>query len=151
MLNHGLIRFLKPGVFSPLGRSRCVRENYRSITSLTYDSRFLQSSFHTSSVQCRKGNPGPKDDPVAKFFARFPDFNYNPDCSWPEEWKKLHQSLEEQLQRAAIERFQSTYGFDPSDLAAWHKMCRVLGIIPPPPTCRECKRVRGPSSACERT
>ncbi len=97
----------------------------------------------------KKGDPRPKNDPVAKFFARFPDFHYSPDCTWPEEWKKLRQSLEEQLQLAAIERFQSTYGFNQDDLAAWHKMCRVLGIVPPPPTSKECKRVRGPSPVCE--
>ena len=122
---------------------------HRSITILTYNSQSSRSLFHTSPVQCRKGNPEPKNDPIADFFARFPDFKYNPDRTWPEEWKKLRRHLEKQLQRAAIERFESTFSFDPTDLAAWHKMCRVLGIVPPPPTHQECKRVRRPSSVCE--
>ena len=147
MRTHVLIGSLKPGPCSLLTPRLLVRI-HRPITSLTCNSRFPHSSFHTSPIQCRKGNPMPKNDPVAEFFARFPDFKYNPDCTWPEEWRKLSHNIEEQLQRAAIERFQSTYSFDPSDLAAWHKMCRVVGIIPPPPTHKGCKRVRGPSSVC---
>ena len=105
---------------------------HRSIISLTCNSQSSHSLFHTSPVQCRKGNSKLKNDPVAEFFARFPDFKYNPDCTWPEEWRKLRQHLENQLQQAAIKRFESTISFDPSDLAACHKMCRVLGIIPLP-------------------
>ena len=73
----------------------------------------------------------PTNDPVLKFFARFPDFNYDSNAAWPGEWRRLRGELEEQLQRAAIERFHSTYGSDPSDLSAWQKMCRVVGIVPP--------------------
>ena len=120
--------------------------HHRSTTSLTCNSQSSRSLFHTSPVQCRKSNPDPKNDPVAEFFTRFPDFKYNPDCTWPEEWRKLRQHLERQLQRAAIEQFESTFSFDPNDLAAWHKMCRVLGIAPPPSTIKGCKKVRGPSS-----
>jgi hypothetical protein len=148
MRTHGLIGSLKPGPYSPL-RPRLFAGIHCPITGLTCSSQFPYSSFHTSPVRCRKGNPMPKSDPVAEFFARFPDFNYNPDCTWPEEWRKLRHSIEEQLQRAAIKRFQSTYSFDSSDLAAWHKMCRVVGIVPPPPTHEECRMVCGWNPVCE--
>jgi len=132
---------------SALPRGRGVFVNiHRPTTSLTCKTQVPHCLLHTSPVQCQKSNPKQKTDPIADFFARFPDYNYNPNCTWPEEWRKLRQSLEEQLQRAAIERFQATYT---SDLAAWHKMCRVLGIVPPPPTHQRCRRVRGPTPVRE--
>ena len=123
-----LFSSLNSRVRSPLRAARSSKST-RCFLMPTFGDQFPHSLFHTSTVHCR-GNSKPTSDAVVKFFARFPDFKYDSNSAWPGEWKKLCQQLEEQLQRAAIERFHATYSFDPSDLAAWQKMCRVLGIVP---------------------
>ena len=90
--------------------------------------------------------------PLDLFFRSFPTFNYDPtlspaasygslgehqgwrrgDAASQDAWNRYQDALESEL--------RMWYGAE-SDLAAWHALCRAIGVKPLPQTCEQCEEV----------
>jgi hypothetical protein len=97
---------------------------------------------------------------IAEYFARFPEFQYNP-CE--ETYKQFHalrrkheaaeedgglhwsadrvKSERELLRGALVQEFDLVYGTDKDSLPAWQELCRVARIDPVPVTVSACQEV----------
>ncbi|KAK7221888.1 hypothetical protein V2G26_009891 [Clonostachys chloroleuca] len=89
--------------------------------------------------------------PLDTFFGSFRSFKYDPSLPSSTSFAKLR-DLEgwergdpegkdawDRYQDALATELEMWYGAD-DDLAAWHSLCRAVGIEPPPPTCALCKK-----------
>lgn len=92
------------------------------------------------------------DTPLDIFFRSFPTFNYDhslspatsyanlrehqgwrrSDAASGDAWNRYQDALESEL--------RIWYGAE-NDLAAWHALCRALGVEPLPQTCEQCEEV----------
>lgn len=93
--------------------------------------------------------PATNNTPLDKFFLSFPSFDYDPSLppaksysllrrrvAWPKgskegdlAWKKYREAL--------VDEVRIWFGSE-SDLAAWHTLCRAIGIQQPPETIDAC-------------
>ncbi|KAK5099916.1 hypothetical protein LTS08_005631 [Lithohypha guttulata] len=88
-------------------------------------------------------------DKIDRFFAYYPDFDYNRTESSPREFYRMcdffdwgknsrdeypaeRLQAQEDFRRAMVENFNDHFGTDVDDLQAWEHMCVVLGIEPLP-------------------
>jgi len=92
------------------------------------------------------------ETPLDIFFRSFPTFDYDPSLSpatsyanlrehegWrrgdtasDDAWNRYQDALESEL--------RMWYGAE-NDLAAWHALCRAIGVEPLPQTCEQCEEV----------
>lgn len=103
---------------------------------------------HIRAAQTYQPSP---TTPLDTFFRSFPGFGYNPELppatsyanlreykGWrrgdPESDKVWHR-----YQDALDGELQMWFGSE-DDLVAWHALCRAIGIVPPPQTCRQCRK-----------
>ncbi|KAL3460881.1 hypothetical protein BJX64DRAFT_261998 [Aspergillus heterothallicus] len=90
--------------------------------------------------------------PLNSFFQSFAGFRYDPRLPPNDSFSSLqrrygwHRGDErearawKQFQQALTEEFDLWFGAE-DDIATWHALCYALRITPPPPTCRDCKKV----------
>lgn len=93
--------------------------------------------------------------PLAKFFAQFPGFQYNPRNFASKEirrlrsseasWKSVYYEKDALLQSyrdALAKEFNERYGTDENDLPRWKGLAKRIGLTPIPDTLEECREVR---------
>jgi hypothetical protein len=109
-----------------------------------------------TSTQTSKQRPINENQPLKRFFSRYPKFQYQPQNSPIIEFKRLcevycwGQEREEkkaarrEFNLAMKEEFNSLYGTDEKDINNWYKLCHVLRIDPVPSTLKECRAVSAP-------
>ncbi|KAI9001215.1 hypothetical protein BD414DRAFT_474009 [Trametes punicea] len=88
--------------------------------------------------------------PIHVFFANYPDFDYNPDAPFFEEFKRLETELHwerkkreaarEGLRNAMVQEFNAMYGTSAEDLASWQLLCSALGMKVVPNDVKSCQR-----------
>ena len=110
----------------------------------------------TTFTQTSKQRPINENQPLKRFFSRYPKFQYQPQNSPIIEFKRLcevycwGQEREEKkaarckFNLAMKEEFNSLYGTDEKDINNWYKLCHVLRIDPVPSTLKECRAVSAP-------
>jgi len=98
------------------------------------------------------------DSPLAGFFSKYSHsgFIYDPIRPVTDEFHRLCNILgidpddndkyqvrdvRRGLKDAMVLQFNSIYGTNVKSVASWQSLCRVLGILPVPPTLKECQRV----------
>ncbi|OJT13543.1 hypothetical protein TRAPUB_9897 [Trametes pubescens] len=89
-------------------------------------------------------------NPIRDFFAQYPDFDYDPNAPFFDEFKRmpgvLHWSQDERgaareaLRSAMVRQFNDMYGTNVDDLESWHLLCTALGMTPPPDDIKTCQR-----------
>ena len=85
--------------------------------------------------------------PPPSFFADFPSFDHDTTASLADEFNRLsiHQGWkgtkrhQKKAQCFAV-AFEATYN-EGSKLDGWQKLCEDVGIVPPPLTVTQCKKV----------
>ncbi|KAL8931284.1 MAG: hypothetical protein Q9216_007237 [Gyalolechia sp. 2 TL-2023] len=92
------------------------------------------------------------DTPLDTFFYSFPTFDYDPSLSPAVSYAKLQKHkrwrLGDDASKDAWNRYQDAleselrmwFGAE-DDLAAWHALCRAIGVKPLPQTCKGCEEV----------
>jgi hypothetical protein len=89
-------------------------------------------------------------DPIAEYFAQYPDFNY---CPSKDGWRQFgafnalctHRGLTQEERSNELEEFKKTWydvvntEFDGSTLDHYQELCLHLGIWPAPDSVKECK------------
>jgi len=95
--------------------------------------------------------------PLETFFAGFAavGFSYRPATSAQKNFARLckvsgwvgnspaRESARDGFKDALVQQFNFLYGVDSNDLAAWHNLCKAVGIEPPPDSIDECRKVGG--------
>ncbi|KAL4250185.1 hypothetical protein AB1N83_014280 [Pleurotus pulmonarius] len=97
------------------------------------------------SKKPKESEPEPRESYFSAFFARYPEFRYNPANSAILEFDRLcklrrdeaHQAFKD----AMVKEFNDIYGTDEGDINSWHKICTVLDIDPLPKTLRESRDI----------
>ncbi|KAI0676882.1 hypothetical protein C8Q78DRAFT_999989 [Trametes maxima] len=94
--------------------------------------------------------PNPQLYPIRTFFANYPEFDYNPDAPFFEEYKRLETDLQweqkqkeigrEELRDAMVRQFNEMYGTSADDLGSWQLLCTALGMNPVPNDIKSCQR-----------
>ncbi|KAL0948410.1 hypothetical protein HGRIS_010991 [Hohenbuehelia grisea] len=101
----------------------------------------------------RRGRPrsSPQHPLITAFFARFPEFDYNPQAPITSEFYRMcdmfawdredpeRKVAKEELNDAMAQAFNDMYGTDENDIHSWHNLCRVLGIAPLPENLQQCR------------
>ncbi|KIL67993.1 hypothetical protein M378DRAFT_159246 [Amanita muscaria Koide BX008] len=90
---------------------------------------------------------------IARFFALYPNFVYDPQASVSAEFRRLvathrwkRQSPQrdeawERFSKAMGQQFSTFYGSDINDLRAWQALCIALRVKLVPDTVKECKKI----------
>ncbi|OSC99185.1 hypothetical protein PYCCODRAFT_1395651 [Trametes coccinea BRFM310] len=88
--------------------------------------------------------------PIRVFFANYPDFDYDEEAPFFDEFKRLQTDLRwepkqreiarEELRNAMVQQFNVMYGTSVDDLASWQLLCTALGMSPVPNTIKGCQR-----------
>ncbi|KAI0370260.1 hypothetical protein BV20DRAFT_1052600 [Pilatotrama ljubarskyi] len=88
--------------------------------------------------------------PIQAFFANYPDFDYNAEAPFFEEFKRLETDLHwerkqreiarEELRDAMVRQFNTMYGTSADDLGSWQLLCTALGMSPVPNNIKACQR-----------
>ncbi|KAI9455823.1 hypothetical protein HD554DRAFT_2178320 [Boletus coccyginus] len=93
--------------------------------------------------------------PLETFFAGFAavGFSYRPAASAQKNFARLckvsgwvgnspaRENARDGFKDALVQQFNFLYGVDTNDLAAWHNLCKVVGIEPPPDSIDECRKL----------
>lgn len=91
--------------------------------------------------------------PIERFFASYPDFQYDPSKSSAQEFQRLRmfyggrrgdsESSEawSGFRLALVKEFNRLFGTDPQDLLAWQTLCTFIGIQERFATCEDCIQV----------
>ena len=95
----------------------------------------------------------PPETPLDVFFLSFHGFDYDPSTSPAKSWGQLRRHMRwphgdpdsedawDRYQDALERELRMWYGAEDS-LAAWHVLCRAIGVEPLPQTCELCEKVR---------
>ncbi|KAI0356621.1 hypothetical protein OH77DRAFT_216487 [Trametes cingulata] len=88
--------------------------------------------------------------PIQAFFANYPEFDYDAQAPFFEEFRRLEADLHwerkqreiarEELRDAMVRQFNSMYGTSADDLASWQLLCTALGMSPIPNDIKSCQR-----------
>ncbi|KIL63793.1 hypothetical protein M378DRAFT_1045973 [Amanita muscaria Koide BX008] len=90
---------------------------------------------------------------IARFFALYPNFDYDPQASVSAEfhrlvttyrwrrWSPERDEAWERFSKAMGEQFSTFYGSDVNDLRAWQALCIALRVESMPDTVKECKQI----------
>ncbi|KAI9067584.1 hypothetical protein FKP32DRAFT_1620026 [Trametes sanguinea] len=88
--------------------------------------------------------------PIRVFFANYPEFDYDVEAPFFNEFKRLQTDLHweqkqreiarEELRNAMVQQFNLMYGTNVDDLASWQLLCTALGMNPVPNTIKGCQR-----------
>ncbi|EIW62098.1 uncharacterized protein TRAVEDRAFT_117909, partial [Trametes versicolor FP-101664 SS1] len=88
--------------------------------------------------------------PIRDFFAQYPDFIYDPDAPFFEEFQRMQRVLHwqreerdaarEELRSAMVKQFNDMYGTNVDDLESWQLLCTALGMKPPPADVETCQK-----------
>ena len=90
----------------------------------------------------------------AFFFAQYPAFNYDRDCSSSLEFYRLcdfsdwdrddpeREEAHEKFKTAMVQQFNSMYGTEIDDIKSWRGLALALGIFPLPNDISRAKKVR---------
>jgi len=93
------------------------------------------------------------EGPLKDFFNQYPWFTYNPTESAPKQFHRLQttagwkrddpdqQEAWEGYLEALVRQFNSSYGEDENELAAWHRLLARIGIHNLPDSVKKCKSV----------
>ncbi|KAF9218750.1 hypothetical protein BS17DRAFT_790809 [Gyrodon lividus] len=95
------------------------------------------------------------DPPLEAFFVQYVGlgFSYRAESSAHKNFARLckvsgwagnsgeRRDAREGFKDALVQQFNTTYGTDGDDLAAWQNLCSVIGIEPVPDDIDECRRV----------
>ncbi len=102
----------------------------------------------------------PVPDHIVAFFSRYPEFDYDSDLSFIDEfyrmcdhfgWRRYSNERDQArdaMRRAMVQQFNHTFGTNAEDLASWQKLCEIIQIDPIPDKLKQCRRVRLSSSHC---
>jgi len=102
----------------------------------------------------------PPEGPLKAFFNRYSWFTYDPTESAPNQFHRLQttarwkradpeqQEAWEDYLEALVQQFNSSYGEDENDLAAWHGLLARIGIHNLPDSVKKCKSVSFEFSQC---
>ncbi|KAI0723362.1 hypothetical protein C8Q76DRAFT_794312 [Earliella scabrosa] len=100
--------------------------------------------------KAKKVRPVPNH--IAEFFAGYPQFPWNRDASFIEEFYRMCDFFQwdrhseekadarERMSVAMAHQFNDTLGTNPDDLATWQDLCRVIRISPVPDQMKACRR-----------
>lgn len=106
-----------------------------------------------------EGLPAQNHDEIDAFFALYPEFTYLRDQPIHAElfrmfdtlnWQREDTRREEASKKfriAVIQAFNSAFGSDAEDQAAWQQICRCLEITPMPRTLQDSREVSLSSSS----
>ncbi|KAH9853747.1 hypothetical protein C2E23DRAFT_93232 [Lenzites betulinus] len=86
--------------------------------------------------------------PIRTFFANYPEFDFNPDAPFFEEFKRLQKTLDQgeketardDMRSAMVRQFNDMYGTNVDDLESWQLLCTALGMNPVPKDIKTCQR-----------
>ena len=90
---------------------------------------------------------------IHAYFARYPQFNFQQDAPFLQEFGRLADSQRwnensarrrkerKALQDAMVLQFNAMYGKDEKDLSAWQALCNALGVDPAPNSITQCRKV----------
>jgi hypothetical protein len=93
------------------------------------------------------------NEPLARFFAQYPSFRYNPLNSSSKEFYRMcdhfswdrdnreRKDAHADFKTALVQQFNTVYGTDDTILETWQGLCRALNIEPPPTSAAEAKVV----------
>ncbi|KJR85463.1 uncharacterized protein SPSK_09515 [Sporothrix schenckii 1099-18] len=131
--------------------SRCTLCDKLFVTDEALADHTRNSRKHNMAVQAESAGPAAlADTPLDRFFQNFNSFPYDRFKPPAESFRQLERFLDwrpgtkarerawARYQRALVDEVQLWYG-DVSDIAAWHDLCRAIGIRNLPPTTKECK------------
>ncbi|KAF8161658.1 hypothetical protein B0H34DRAFT_767235 [Crassisporium funariophilum] len=91
--------------------------------------------------------------PIESFFAQYPDFHYDASASTTSEFYRMCDSFgwdrgdedrdnaHQEFRVALTQQFNTNFGTDVEDLAAWQRLCGRLGISPIPETLKRCRAI----------
>lgn len=89
--------------------------------------------------------------PLAQFFRRYSNFDYNSSNSAPSEFRRLcsfkkwdkrqKDTAHDAFKSALTKQFNLNYGTSVSDVGSWQSLCTYIGVEPIPETVEECKKV----------
>lgn len=95
----------------------------------------------------------PQVNYIHEYFARYPDFEYQPMAPFLQEFRRLlrekgwlndpNRSKAEwdAIHDAMVLQFNATYGRSAGDLSAWQSLCAALGVDPIPDNIKQCRKV----------
>ncbi|CDO74042.1 hypothetical protein BN946_scf185043.g92 [Trametes cinnabarina] len=88
--------------------------------------------------------------PIRVFFANYPEFDYDSQAPFFDEFKRLQTELRweqkqretarEELRNAMVQQFNVMYGTSVDDLESWQLLCSALGMNPVPNSIKACQR-----------
>ncbi|TFK93886.1 hypothetical protein K466DRAFT_580523 [Polyporus arcularius HHB13444] len=94
----------------------------------------------------------PVPDHIVAFFSRYPEFDYDSDLSFIDEfyrmcdhfgWRRYSNERDQArdaMRRAMVQQFNHTFGTNAEDLASWQKLCEIIQIDPIPDKLKQCRR-----------
>ncbi|OJA08018.1 hypothetical protein AZE42_08014 [Rhizopogon vesiculosus] len=120
---------------------------------------------HVEGVDLKDSNNGTKrsqtstQTPLDKFFAKYPEFDYDSSASASMEFYRMckkfcwgreddeRQSAHDDFKDALVQQFNHIYGTDANDLASWRTLCQIVHVSPIPDTLKSCPTKLGLSTA----
>ncbi|RDX53154.1 hypothetical protein OH76DRAFT_77150 [Lentinus brumalis] len=136
-------------------RAKSTSTGAKKVTSKTAQTVKTAETVKTvktvKSAKAVRAGRAVKPDCIERFFARFPEFDYQPTAPFLDEFKRLKELKEwddkaeerekSKLQEAMVEQFTVMYGREENDLLAWQRLCNALGVNPVPDTLHECRQL----------
>ncbi|TFK93885.1 hypothetical protein K466DRAFT_649659 [Polyporus arcularius HHB13444] len=148
---------LRTSLLRPVARSISIAAHCRAKSTSTGTKKVTSKTaqtvktVETVKVKSVRAGRAVKPDCIERFFARFPEFDYQPTAPFLDEFKRLKELKEwddkgerrekSKLQEAMVEQFTVMYGREETDLLAWQRLCNALGVNPVPKTLHECRQL----------
>ncbi|OJA12927.1 hypothetical protein AZE42_09298 [Rhizopogon vesiculosus] len=113
---------------------------------------------HVEGVDLRDSNSSTErsqtstQTPLDKFFAKYPEFDYNSSASASREFYRMcnkfgwgkeddeRQCAHNDFKDALVQQFNHIYGTDADDLASWNTLCQIVRVSPIPDTLKSCRK-----------